>query len=72
MQKQSGVVKWFDNSKGYGFIVNDDGADVFVHYRSIMGEGYKSLSEGQEVDFHQFKSDKGFQAAEVERVEVPA
>ena len=65
MSKQTGTVKWFDNAKGYGFIVNDDGEDVFVHYRSILGEGYKTLVEGQLVDFIQTQSEKGWQAAEV-------
>jgi len=65
--KSVGKVKWFDNAKGYGFILNAEEEDVFVHYRSIMGDGYKSLSEGEEVEFIQTRSDKGWQAAEVER-----
>lgn len=68
MAKSVGKVKWFDNAKGYGFILNADEEDVFVHYRSIMGEGYKSLNEGEEVEFLQTRSDKGWQAAEVERL----
>ncbi len=67
MAKSVGKVKWFDNAKGYGFILNAEEEDVFVHYRSIMGDGYKSLSEGEEVEFIQTRSDKGWQAAEVER-----
>ncbi len=67
MAKLVGKVKWFDNAKGYGFILNEDNEDVFVHYRSIMGEGYKSLNEDEEVEFIQTRSDKGWQAAEVER-----
>ncbi len=67
MAKSVGKVKWFDNAKGYGFILNDDSEDVFVHYRSIMGDGYKSLNEGEEVEFIQTRSEKGWQAAEVER-----
>ena len=51
MSKQFGTVKWFDNKKGYSFIVNEDGEEVMVHYRSILMEGYKRLSEGQEVTF---------------------
>jgi len=47
MDKTVGTVKWFDNAKGYGFIVNDAGEDVFVHYRSIEGDGYKTLAEGR-------------------------
>jgi len=66
--KLVGKVKWFDTAKGYGFILNSDEEDVFVHYRSIMGEGYKSLTEGEEVEFLQTRSDKGWQAAEVERL----
>ena len=68
--KSHGTVKWLDNAKGYGFIINDDGEDVMVHYRSIMGDGYKTLKEGQSVDFIQTKSEKGWQAAEVEVVEI--
>jgi len=66
--KSVGKVKWFDNAKGYGFILNCDSEDVFVHYRSIMGDGYKSLNEGEDVEFIQTRSDKGWQAAEVEKV----
>lgn len=66
--KATGTVKWFDNAKGYGFILNEDNEDVFVHYRSIMGEGYKSLNEGEQVAFIQTRSEKGWQAAEVDRV----
>ena len=66
--KLVGKVKWFDNAKGYGFILNEDGEDVFVHYRSIMGDGYKSLNEGEEVEFIQTRSEKGWQAAEVDRL----
>lgn len=68
MAKSVGKVKWFDNAKGYGFILNEDGEDVFVHYRSIMGDGYKSLNEGEEVEFIQTRSEKGWQAAEVDRL----
>ena len=66
-----GVVKWFDNSKVYGFIFNENGEDVFVHYRSILGEGYKTLNEDELVAFVQVKSDKGWQAQEVERYRFP-
>ena len=66
--KSHGTVKWFDNAKGYVFIINDDGDDVMVHYRSIQSDGYKTLKEGQPVDFIQTKSEKGWQAAEVEVV----
>jgi len=63
-------VKWFDNAKGYGFAINESGEDVFIHYRAIMGDQqYKRLAEGQRVEFSQLKSDKGWQAAEVEVLE---
>jgi len=68
LAKSVGKVKWFDNAKGYGFILNAEEEDVFVHYRSIIGDGYKSLNEGEEVEFLQTRSDKGWQAAEVARV----
>lgn len=64
-EKQIGTVKWFDNAKGYGFIVGPSGEDVFVHYRVIVGEGYKSLAEGQEVEFVANQGEKGWQASEV-------
>ena len=64
---QKGVVKWFNNAKGYGFIVQDGGPEVFVHYSAIQGEGYKTLSEGQEVEFEISDSDKGPQATNVTR-----
>ena len=64
-ERKSGTVKWFDNAKGYGFIISPEGEDVFVHYRVIVGEGYRSLSEGQKVEFVATHSDKGWQASEV-------
>ena len=68
--KSQGTVKWFNTEKGYGFIVNEDGEDVMVHYRAIQAEGFKNLSEGQVVSFIQTKSEKGWQAAEVELLET--
>lgn len=69
--KSEGTVKSFDNSKGYGFAVNDAGEDVFIHYRSIMSDQeYKTLSEGQSISFTQVRSEKGWQAAEVEMLET--
>jgi len=62
-----GRVKWFNNAKGYGFIVQDGGPEVFVHYSAIQGEGYKTLAEGQEVEFEISDSDKGPQATNVTR-----
>ena len=70
MSKSYGTVKWFDTAKGYGFIINDMGEDVMVHYRSIQMEGFKNLTDGQEVAFLQTKSAKGWQAAEVEILET--
>ncbi len=62
----TGKVKWFNESKGYGFIEPDGGGrDVFVHYSAIQGEGYKTLSEGQTVDFEVTQGEKGPQAANV-------
>lgn len=62
---QKGTVKWFDSAKGYGFIIDAQGQDVFVHYRVIKGEGYRSLNEGQIVEFLATQSEKGWQASEV-------
>ena len=60
-----GTVKWFSNQKGYGFIATEDGKDVFVHHTSVKGEGYKSLQEGQAVEFDIVQGPKGEQAANV-------
>lgn len=67
--RESGVVKWFNNSKGYGFIQRDSGGDVFVHFRAIRGDGYRSLEEGQRVMFSVTQGDKGLQAEDVEVVD---
>jgi CspA family cold shock protein len=64
-----GKVKWFDNKKGYGFILRDDGSDLFVHFSAIKAEGYKTLREGDLVKYEVTKGDKGDQAAEVEVLE---
>lgn len=63
--KDQGQVKWFNSSKGYGFIAREEGDDVFVHYRSILGKGHRSLYEGQEVEFTVSMGEKGLQADEV-------
>ncbi|GBD94420.1 cold shock protein CspB [bacterium BMS3Abin05] len=60
-----GKVKWFNENKGYGFIEQDDGPDVFVHYTTIDGEGYRSLAEGEEVEFEAVQGEKGLQATKV-------
>ena len=60
-----GIVKWFNNSKGYGFITPENGKDVFVHHSAIQGEGYKSLTEGQQVEFEITQGPKGEQATNV-------
>ena len=60
-----GSVKWFNESKGYGFITADEGKDVFVHYSAIQGEGFKTLNEGQKVSFEVVNGEKGPQAANV-------
>ncbi len=63
-----GTVKWFSNEKGYGFISRADGEDVFVHFSAIQGEGFKTLTEGQEVEFDVVDGPKGQQAANVRPV----
>ena len=60
-----GKVKWFNDAKGFGFIQRDEGTDVFVHYTAIQGDGFKTLREGQEVEFDLYDSDKGPQARNV-------
>ncbi|MEM9604471.1 MAG: cold shock domain-containing protein [Pseudomonadota bacterium] len=64
-ERETGSVKWFDNAKGYGFIMRESGEDVFVHYRAISGDGYRSLKEGQQVEYTLQQGDKGYQAADV-------
>lgn len=66
--RSKGRVKWFNDNKGYGFIEQDNGQDVFVHYSAISGEGYKSLTEGQVVEFDISEGDKGLQATNVTKV----
>ena len=62
---EKGTVKWFNSSKGYGFITREDGGDVFVHYQSIMSKGFKTLNEGDQVEFNVEKGAKGLQATDV-------
>ena len=66
--RTTGTVKWFNNAKGFGFISQDQGDDVFVHFRSIAGDGYKTLDEGQMVEFNLSEGPKGLQAEEVTKV----
>ncbi len=63
--REQGTVKWFNNSKGYGFIKRDSGDDIFVHYTSIKGSGFRSLEQGQRVEFSVAKGKKGLQAQDV-------
>ena len=64
--RQMGTVKWFNDAKGFGFIARDNGPDVFVHFRAITGGGFKSLQEGQAVQFNVVKGPKGWQASDVQ------
>ena len=68
--QEMGTVKWFDAGKGYGFILRDSGAEIFVHYRSLLGEGHRSLFEGQRVVFVIAQGRKGLQAEEVMPIEA--
>lgn len=60
-----GKVKWFDNKKGFGFIEREDGTDVFVHYSNVTGDGFRSLEDGDAVEFEVVEGDKGLQARNV-------
>ncbi len=68
MSRTTGTIKWFNNSKGYGFIGQDGGEDVFVHYSAIEGDGYKSLQEGDRVEFELTQGQKGPQAEKVTKL----
>lgn len=65
-ERETGTVKWFNSSKGYGFIARANGDDIFVHYSGIRGEGYRTLLEGQSVEFAVVEGDKGPQAQDVD------
>jgi len=66
--EKTGRIKWFSDAKGYGFIEQEDGEDVFVHYSAIQGEGFKTLAEGQKVEFEVTQGPKGLQATRVMKV----
>ncbi len=63
-----GVVKWFNEKKGFGFITNEDGSDVFIHYSGIVGDGFKTLAEGSQVEFEIENGDKGPRAVSVKPI----
>ena len=67
-----GTVKWFDCKKGFGFIVNEQGQDVFVHFTSIEGEGFRSLNDGEKVEYEQVTGSKGLSAQNVKKLSVKA
>ena len=69
MSQFRGVVRWFNNAKGYGFLGSDNGPDVFVHYSSIQSDGYKSLKEGEPVEYNVIQGEKGPQADQVKRAD---
>ncbi len=72
MARQTGKVKWFNNTKGYGFITQGSGADVFVHYSAIQQQGFKTLREGEEVEFDVRMGPRGPQAENVTRLQAEA
>jgi CspA family cold shock protein len=67
-ERETGTVKWFNDGKGYGFITRDAGGDVFVHFSEVQGEGFRSLVEGQKVEFEVAQGQKGLQAVAVRGV----
>ena len=67
-ERETGTVKWFNATKGFGFITRENGEDVFVHYQSIQGEGYRKLVEGDKVEFTITESEKGLQAKDVTKM----
>jgi CspA family cold shock protein len=67
-ERENGVVKWFNDKKGYGFISRESGEDVFVHYSSITGEGFRSLAEGERVEFTVKRDQKGQAAVDVRKI----
>ena len=65
---EQGTVRWFNGAKGYGFISRENGEDVFVHFKAIIGEGYKTLNQGDKVQFETEQGPKGLQAAKVTKI----
>jgi CspA family cold shock protein len=65
---EQGTVKWFNGAKGYGFIARENGEDVFVHFKAIIGDGYKSLNQGDKVQFEIEQGPKGLQATKVQKI----
>ena len=72
MARITGTVKWFNDAKGFGFIAREGGPDVFVHFSAIQADGFKSLAEGDQVEFEIVQGQKGLQASEVVKVAKPA
>lgn len=70
-ESQKGVVKWFNDAKGFGFIEHSSGSDVFVHYSAIVTEGFKTLKDGEQVEYEMKQGPKGFQAVKVVRTNPP-
>lgn len=68
----TGAVKWFDAKKGFGFILSPKGEDVFVHYTSIVGDGFRALRDGEQVEYELVEGAKGLSAKQVRRIAVPA
>ena len=64
----TGTVKWFNSEKGYGFVTTEDGADIFVHFTAIQGDGFKTLDEGQKIEFDVVEGDRGPQASNVTKL----
>lgn len=70
MSTTTGTVKWFNNSKGFGFIKQETGPDVFAHHSAIVGKGFKSLEEGEKVEFTLIEGDKGLQARDIVKMDA--
>lgn len=71
MERSSGTVKWFSQEKGFGFVTREDGSDVFVHHSGISGRGFKTLEQGERVEFEVIEEPKGLKAANLVRLDAP-